>query len=215
MLTLPGFDFVALPPVQPFPTPAPGGNLNYPSTSHWVFIFVNVFFYLGLLIIALLTTSCPGTDMSQSDYVFQAVQDSSLMARSGKLMNLSYPQRIEEWGQSMAAFRGALLRLFGEPLWTTDLADEAFAYVIKATDKQGNSWVLTAYHGASGLAIGGNSGDKSIYPVAEALLYLIKATPPADFEAVVYDWDEGFIVTYGCKNEGCYWHEVPGSQEGK
>ena len=124
--------------------------------------------------------------MSQGEYTFKVLKESSSLAGTGKLMNMPSPERAEEYGRSVAAFRGALLSLFGEPIWTTGLLEESFEYVIEVTDRQGHSWIMAVYQGPSGPAIGGDPRDETIYPVAEALLRLIEATPPADFEEVVY-----------------------------
>lgn len=152
--------------------------------------------------------------MPQEHYSFRAISDDRSLTGTGKLMNPPFPASMEQFGQNVAAFRGALLHLFGEPLWASYLDDEAFGYAIQATDTKGNSWILSAYQGPSGPAIGGDTRDDSIYPVAEALLRLIEETQPADFEAVVYSEDEDSTITYGCKEGQCYWHEVPGKHVG-
>lgn len=147
----------------------------------------------------------------QIHFSFQALQDSSLVASTGKLRNPSIANATdEECGKYTASFRGALLHLFGEPLWTSALMDEAFEYVIQASDSKGTTWILTAYQGPSGPAIGGDPSNHSIYPAAEALLHLIETTQPANFEAVAYDPDTDHTVTYGCKGGICYWYQRSG-----
>src|SRR5947208_2931188 len=79
--------------------------------------------------------------------------------------------RAGQYGEYMARVRGALLALFGDP--RDDGNDAAYRYRLEATDASGKSWTLTAYEGASGAAIGGNPGDQSIYPVAQALQHVI------------------------------------------
>src|SRR6266542_4058858 len=69
----------------------------------------------------------------------------------------------------------------------------------EANDNHEKRWLLTAYHGPSGPAIGENVQDHSIYPVAKALLELIESTEPIDFETKIYDDDTDFTITLGCK----------------
>jgi hypothetical protein len=113
-------------------------------------------------------------------FEFQAIQDTSLVAGTGKLVGHSVAgdASAKDPRKYAAAFRGALLHLFGEPLSSSAFADEAFEYVVQASDAEGTTWIPTAYEGPSGPAIGGNVADSTIHPVAEALLHLIESTPP-------------------------------------
>jgi hypothetical protein len=148
-------------------------------------------------------------------YTFRAIDFdlSRLGIFRGKIMN-PWWAHMSEIGSDLAdyrcRFRGALLRLFGPPSATSSLADESFNYMIEATDEEGSKWVLTAYDGPSGPAIGGNRDAEGIMQVVDALVELIESTPPADFEATVYDDDLDWTVTYGCRDGNCYYHEVKG-----
>ncbi len=143
-------------------------------------------------------------------------QEWLLVVGSSKLLNFYSPRRLstfseDEFGKAAAWFRGALLHLFGPPLESSDLAEEAFEYVIEAQDPDENSWILTAYQGATGPAIGGMSRYKSeCRPAAEALAQLIAATAPDDFEATVYHgYGKGRTrITYGCRDGECFYREV-------
>ncbi|CAG0944697.1 hypothetical protein ANRL1_01897 [Anaerolineae bacterium] len=156
--------------------------------------------------------------MTEERYTFRALPDLEAMKdvpiaginvpTFDKMMELGNSGRYVEY---MAAFRGALLQLFGEPLETSDLAGEAYLYLIEATDQQGGKWLLMPEQGAIGSQILGDPQDQSLKPVAEALLHLIETTKPADFEAVDYDDDTDNTATYGCKSGICYWSEISGN----
>ena len=146
-------------------------------------------------------------------YKFHQVSDERRAWGTGRL-SLPRSSKEEEldaarrWGEYQAIFRGALLQLFGEPL--TPSGDDAYSYVIEATDDAGTAWTLTAYEGCGGAAIGGDSRDPSILPVAIALRELIENTLPADFEDTSFDDEYGTTRTYGCKDGDCYYYEARG-----
>ena len=150
--------------------------------------------------------------MFSSNYDFKVVEDTSLILGTGKLLNPPWPDNMNDYGKQSAAFRGSLQKLFGDPIEKSNLADEAYLYVLEAVDENGKSWILSAYQGPSGPAIGGDILDNSIYPVAQALLQLIESAIPADFEEVVYYQDGDSTVTYGCKNGECYWFDMSGKR---
>src|SRR5262245_14709118 len=132
-------------------------------------------------------------------YQFRVLHDSQIGLGTSKLPLPKSAKRTEMQltGQSgiyAAAFRGALLQLFGPPRSQSHAAEEAFEYLLEARDSTDKIWVLTAYQGPSGPTIGGAARDRSIYPVAEALLQQIEATPPADFQAIIYDDDTNHTV---------------------
>ncbi|NIK71186.1 hypothetical protein [Paenibacillus sp. BK720] len=107
--------------------------------------------------------------------------------------------------EAIARYRGCLLTLFGEPNEESANLEEAFTYVIKAQRNDGSSWILTAYEGPSGFAIGGMRD----VPLSAEMAYLLKQrideTEPSDFDrkGMTYP-DTGEIYSYGCKNGKCY-----------
>ena len=149
--------------------------------------------------------------MPSSNFDFKSIEDTNLLSGTGKLLNPTFPDNVDDFGRSSAAFRGSLLYLFGQPLEKSNLADEAYLYVIEAEDDQGNKWILSAYQGPSGPAIGGDYFNESIILVAEAFLQLIESTTPVDFEEIVYYQDSDSTITYGCADGNCFWHEKPGN----
>ncbi len=147
-------------------------------------------------------------------YHFRKLNRDNMPPRINRLMLDSTKRRKFEadgrLGVYMAEFRGALLRLFGDADMSSSVAEEAYEYILEATDDHGGRWLLTAYHGPSGPAIGGNATDRAIYPVAQALLELIEATEPADFEMAIYDGDTDHTIILGCNSGECYAHSLPG-----
>ena len=148
-------------------------------------------------------------------YTFKPLKDTSLSLGSSKILNPDSAKEKElesqgHFGLYTAYFRGALLRLFGEPLSTTFVAEAAFKYIIEASDESGKKWLLTAYEGPSGPAIGGDSKDLSNRGAVSALIELTDLTLPADFDAIIYDDDTDNTVYYGCKDGTCYYRELPG-----
>jgi hypothetical protein len=114
-----------------------------------------------------------------------------------------------------ASIRGAALRLFGPPAYTSNfVGDPLYRYIIEATDEQGHRWLLGLSDAELGPAISGNPFDDTVVPVAEALMELLKSTSPANFEATFYNYEERQTVTYGCEDGICYWHAVPGQKIG-
>ena len=150
-------------------------------------------------------------------YTFRAVHDSTLARRTAKLLNYYRPPQGHGTPQdaqvAATRFRGALLRLFGKPYHSSTLSDEAVEYIIEVSDPNNNHWILTAYEGASGSAIGGDRFNKeNLYPLAELLIKLIDNTTPADFEAAVYDDDTDNTAVYGYKSGEYYYRESRGKQ---
>jgi hypothetical protein len=147
-------------------------------------------------------------------YTFKAIHKPDAIAGTSKLVN--YPQNLgttipfEQYGTYIAQFRGTLLQLFGEP-FTTE-GDAVFEYILEAADHEGKKWILTAYEGASGPAIGGNARDSTAFNVAASLLDLIEQTTPADFKVTHYNDEYNSTITYGCKGGSCYYHEEQGTE---
>ncbi|MBE0339009.1 hypothetical protein E0698_21870 [Paenibacillus sp. 23TSA30-6] len=141
-------------------------------------------------------------DKYVTKFIYKKVNDpkDSLMTS-----NILHATSLEE--ETVAQFRGALITLFGKPQRTSKNFEDAYEYIIKATNPDGQSWILTAYEGPGGPAIGGDTKKESVEEVAQDLLNLIEATKPADFEDVGYYEDTGSTIRYGCKDQVCFYHE--------
>ena len=106
-----------------------------------------------------------------------------------------------------ARFRGALLARFGAPLRTSSDADDAFEYQFMVSTEHDPAWILTAYEGPSGSAFGAIHPEREeAIAAATALLAILDATQPADFEAVIELDEYEDRVTYGCTDGICYYH---------
>jgi hypothetical protein len=143
-------------------------------------------------------------------FTFKTLTDQKQAGGTGKLMNVSFPG-VPDY----PAYRGKLLRLFGEPLHYSEYLEETFEYVIEATDAPGNIVILTAYAGASAPAIGARStfqggNDELNDLAARELIDLLNKTEPADFEAVGYYEDSDATMWYGVKNGEYFERSEPG-----
>ena len=102
---------------------------------------------------------------------------------------------------------GRLQYLFGEPLYTTDDLENAYDYFILGTDEEGNTYELTAYHGPTGPAIGGDSRDPKLAEVAKELVRYISEADYVDYdyEGIYHDYD--VTVKFGIRDGVPYMEE--------
>ncbi|WP_050008387.1 hypothetical protein [Butyrivibrio sp. WCE2006] len=109
---------------------------------------------------------------------------------------------------SMALTYGRLQHLFGEPFYTSDDLEDAYDYLILGTDEEGNTYQLTAYHGPTGPAIGGDSHDPQVAKAAEELEKYINEADYVDYdyEGVYHDFD--VIVKFGIRDGVPYMEET-------
>lgn len=135
-------------------------------------------------------------------YTYKKLKNTDLLIGTSHMLSTSLPD-----GTGTAQFRGALITLFGAPILQSQNAEQAYDYIIQAQDDNGHQWILTAYEGPSGPAIGGDSTDRTIYPVAKDLLQKIESTQPSSFEEKVYYEDFGNTIVYGCTQNKCYYSE--------
>jgi hypothetical protein len=175
--------------------------------------FVSRMFLTTVTLIAL--TGCSNSPQGEHMYTFRALKEEKLQYGTSKVNGPSLAKMQDlagqgKFGEYTAAFRGAVLKLFGTPLWSSDDGENAYGYVIEVSDKSGKTWILTVYQGPSGPAIGGNSRDESILLVSEALMREFETTLPDDFDAVTYIEDYDTTVAYGCKDGKCYYDETAG-----
>lgn len=139
-------------------------------------------------------------------FTFTVLDDEDRFVGTGRIRVSALSEKTDD-PVYYARFRGALLARFGSPLRTASDADDAFEYHFMVTTEHHPAWILTAYEGPSGSAFG------AVYPereesiaAATALLAILDATEPADFEAVIELDEYEDRVTYGCKDGICYYH---------
>ncbi|WP_419891589.1 hypothetical protein [Paenibacillus xylanexedens] len=111
-------------------------------------------------------------------------------------------------GEESAKFRGSLLTLFGDPLYKSDNAEDAYHYLIEVS-KDASKWCFMVYEGPSGPSIGcdSNENQPNAIEASKALLEKIRETTPSDFNEVIYYEDFDSKITYGCKNGECFYKE--------
>jgi hypothetical protein len=148
--------------------------------------------------------------IQHSGYHFRALGNINLGRLTSKIINYYVAESLQGYWREATHFRGALLRLFGAPLQESELSDEAFDYVLEAKDALGQVLVLTAYQGPSGPAIGGKKSDLNVQLAAQALADLLRATLPMDYQAMLYDGELDWTVTYGVRNGEAFYQEVRG-----
>lgn len=101
---------------------------------------------------------------------------------------------------------GRLLKLFGNPAYTSDDLEEQYTYFILGTDEDGNTYQFTVYSGPTGPAIGGDSENPKILEVAKELEKQINASDYVDYD---YEGTYEFMVTVrmGIRNGEPYMEE--------
>ncbi len=101
---------------------------------------------------------------------------------------------------SMPLTYGRLLKLFGEPAYSSGNLEDMYNYFILGTDDEGNTYQLMVYCGATGPAIGGASDDPRLEEAAAKLEEYINASDYVDFdyEGVYEDFDAE--VKFGIRN---------------
>ena len=141
-----------------------------------------------LLSILIFVAGCR-SDESRIPYTFSAIDDIDLQIGTAKIINI-----LDIRDMSLEAFtrtQGQLLTLFGEPIYTTPDYENAYTYVILATNvNTGQEHILTVYHGPSGPAIGGSIAIiPELAHIAEYLRQYIQQADVTDFHYVGYYLD--------------------------
>lgn len=132
------------------------------------------------------------------DFTFQKVESQEALEQTGNTSWLYGPGTVEP--KTDAQFRGALLALFGRPLWEMENYEAAYEYIILAVSRDGTEYLLTAYQGPSGAAVGGNPDQEGIEDAAAALCELLMTSTPADYEAEMVYEDTHTRIRYGCRD---------------
>ena len=141
-------------------------------------------------------------------YSFKAINDVKRIPLAGKLINIV--DISPEYSKDSTEVYGRLLAAFGQPAYTTMDLEDAYCYVITATDASGNEHVLNVYDGPSGPAIG---GEYSALDAAEQLRQYISTFAPADYEYEGYYFDGPTKVRRGIANGEVFYSEVEISDE--
>ena len=142
-------------------------------------------------------------------FTFTALHDRTLLSHGASRIRVPALAAQTHDPAYYARFRGALLARFGPPLATSTDAGDAFVYWFLVTTDAGASWMMTAYEGPSGSAFGARDPYRDkVIAAATALLAILDATQPADFEVVLASDEYEAHIRYGCHDGACYWHET-------
>jgi len=117
---------------------------------------------------------------------------------------VTYASQFEE---KTALVFGQLKFLFGEPLYVSKDLEAQYGYYITAEDENGSEYLLTAYSGPSGPAIGGNAEDEKTCAAAEALAEYIGNAEASDYAYSGYYMDGPSLVKMGIKDGIPYYEE--------
>jgi len=109
-------------------------------------------------------------------YSFSAQKDETELFGSSKIENLELFSDYNE-----VQIQGRMKALFGEPLYETENYEDAYTYVIQATDSGGENVYFTVYQGGSGPAIGVKSISHRLQDALKEFKQLLKETAPVDF----------------------------------
>ena len=117
-------------------------------------------------------------------FTFEALKDDDLIGGSSYFMDFG----IMETQEDAAIAEGKLLSAFGDPMFTSENAENSFNYVIRATADNGGSVILTVY-GMGVIHIGADQQDEFAQKAASALIKYVNAFAPADYSRTVYYLD--------------------------
>lgn len=138
-------------------------------------------------------------------YTFQKVESPEAYENAGSSW-IYGPDRVDL--ETDAQFRGALLALFGRPLWESDDYEAAYEYLILAEAQDGRQYTLWVYQGPTGAAVGGDPEEEGIEEAAASLCELLMTSTPADYEAEMIYTDTHSTIRYGCQDGKPYAEET-------
>ena len=120
-----------------------------------------------------------------------------------------------DYNKNMALFPGQLKFLFGEPSYMTEDFDNLLSYIIEATDKFGNTLLLSVYSAGSGPAIGGfpEKNETAYQKAASELASYIRQADASDYEYEGYYMDGPSKINMGVKNGKPYYEEIEMADE--
>lgn len=157
------------------------------------------------------TSISHGGTAQEPHFSFEVTADTDLFIGTSKILN------IVDLGPNMTEdtvkVQGQLLTLFGEPAYTSKDLEMAYDYVIIAKTSDGKEFVLSAYAGPSGPAIGGNGDIDGIMEAAEELREYILSAKPSDYEYDGYYLDIPVRIHQGIKNGQIFYSETAMSDE--
>jgi len=128
-------------------------------------------------------------------YSFSVQKNETELFGSSKVENLVLFSEYNE-----VQIQGRMKALFGEPLYETENYEDAYTYVIQATDSGGENVYFTVYQGGSGSAIGAKSNSKQLQDALKDFKQLLRDTVPVDFLYEGYYMDAYVKIKQGIQN---------------
>lgn len=128
-------------------------------------------------------------------FTFEALQDDDLIGGSSYFMDFG----IMETQEDAAIAEGKLLSAFGDPMFTSENAENSFNYVIRATADNGGSVILTVY-GMGVIHIGADQQDNFAQKAATALIEYVSSFSAADYSRTVYYLDYDLQIDIQVEN---------------
>ncbi|WP_130861192.1 hypothetical protein [Bacilliculturomica massiliensis] len=143
-------------------------------------------------------------------FTFEALSQEEFSKDAGVLDGTSHILGLADdfTGEGAALIQGQLLTRFGEPLYLTKDLENAYEYIVEATDDKGNQLILSVYCGPTGPAVGGHSSAPGIEQAAEALKKYIEEAEPSDFDYFGYYLDTASKIEQGVSGGRAYFEET-------
>ena len=139
-------------------------------------------------------------------YKFTSLKDENSFIPGSKIANI---QLFSEHNE--VKIQGILRTLFGEPLFESDNYEDAYCYMIEATDADNASDLCLhfyVYQGCSGCAIGALSSNSQMKDAIKQFEELLKMTEPSDFMYEGY-YINGFVkVRHGIQKGEIIYEEI-------
>jgi hypothetical protein len=135
-------------------------------------------------------------------YQFTSIKQEDLF-NSSKIADL---QLFSEFNE--VQIQGILQRLFGKPFYETSNYENAYSYMIKATDSSDSSLLFEVYQGSSGCAIGGQGIDSEMNKAITEFKQLLLTTKPEDFYYEGYYMDAHVKIICGIDNGKIIYEEI-------
>ncbi|MBQ7669182.1 MAG: hypothetical protein IJS45_00505 [Clostridia bacterium] len=93
-----------------------------------------------------------------------------------------------------AIAEGKLLSAFGDPVLSSEDAENSFNYIIIASTDDGRNCVLTVYGIGGTIHIGAKDQADFVYKAADALCEYVNAFEPTDYKRTTYYLDFGVQI---------------------
>lgn len=147
-------------------------------------------------------SGCKGSPQADQDYTYQALDSHEEYIKPEWLGSKLI--RLQRTGEASAKdgtmVQGQLLRLFGEPVYSSVDYENIYSYYIEAKHKDGDRFIFHVYSGEMGACIAGNEEVADIKEAAKALKTHIESVQPAEFEYTGYHLQTTSVIHRGVRH---------------